>query len=214
MKKDHQTFEVEGKKVELTRIPVRRYNWDHRTSRKPDEPFGHPREQALYEIRIDGELVGLAHRQHGFGKQAWNIDRLCPHLSFTDGLGDETVTRKGKTENSGLLLALDDVAQAAVELRTSAPWGGRPALLSTEKELEDWVVEYHREQEREEAAADKRREEHDAEIAERKRAGEAERQHIREGLQSLDERFSSSMTNHEADALRLAIAAYSKKNPS
>lgn len=207
MKPDHQTFDVNGARVELTRVPVRRYDWDHREQRD-GEPYGHPKEQALYEIRIDGLHVGLAYRRHGFGRQWWNIDRLCPQYSHTAGMGEQTVTSRGWVENDKRLWTLEQVAAEAVKLRREKGWGGKPFKLATEDEIEAFVKLYRRREADEERESKRRRAQWDREAAEKKRQAEENRLEVLEGLQSIDTRLGGQLSNFEANALRTAIQRY------
>ncbi|MFZ3482101.1 hypothetical protein [Sphingomonas sp. 3-13AW] len=209
MKPDLQTFSVDGAQVELTRIPVRRHDWDHRAPRE-GEPHGHPREQALYEIRIDGQHVGLAYRKHGFGRQWWNIDRLCPQYGHMAGMGRQTVTARGCVEDAKRLWDLAAVAREAVKLRREKTCESKPPKLATEDEIKAWVKLYRRQEAEEERASKERRAQWDREAAEQKRVAEERRLDVLGGLQSIDERFGGQLSNFEANALRVAIAAYAK----
>lgn len=209
MKTGIQTFAIDGMKVELTRVPVRRYDWDHREPRE-GEPRGQPREQALYEIRIDGEHVGLAYRKHGFGRQWWSIDRLCPQHGHMVGMGEQIVTERGWVDDSKRLWDLGAVARKAAELRREKTYHGRPPKLATEDEINAWVNLYRRREADEERASTARRAQWDREAAKQKRVAEEHRLDVLEGLQSIDERLCGQLSNYEANALRVAIAAYSK----
>lgn len=207
MKPDVQTFDVEGARVDLTRVPVRRYDWGHVRS-SDGETLGHPREQSLYEIRIDGLHVGLAFRKHGFGRQWWNIDRLCPQHTHMSGLGNTLVTVNGHIDDSERLWDLESVARAAVRLRREKTYRGLPPKLATEDEIKAWVKLYRRREADEARQAEARRAQWRREDEERKRAAEDARLDVVGGLQSIDERLGSSLTNYEANALRIAIAYY------
>jgi hypothetical protein len=209
VKHDVQTFDVDGTQVEMTRVPVRRYNWDHREPRE-GEPWGHPKEQALYEIRIDGEHVGLAHRKHGFGRQWWNIDRLCPQYSHTAGMGDQTITARGWVDDSKRLWTLEQVAIFALRFRREKGYHGKPPKLATEDEIKAYVKLVRRREAQEERDQEARRVQWAREAAEQKRQAEERRIEIFEGLQSIDSRFGSQLSNFEANALRVAIASYAK----
>lgn len=210
MKKDVQTFEIDGSTVELTRVPVRRHDWDHRNQRD-GEPWGHPMEQALYEIGIDGHHVGLAHRKHGFGRQWWNIDRLCPEHTHMSGLGDQMVTARGWVDEEKRLWTLEAVAREAVRLRRATTYHGKPPILATEDEIKAWVKLYRRRQAEEERETRTKRERWKRDAEEAARLKEEHRLAVLGGLQSIDERFGAQLTNYEANALRIAIAAYATK---
>jgi hypothetical protein len=208
---DRQAFEIDGARVEMIRVPVRRHDWDYRQQRA-GEPWGHPREQALYEIWIDGEHVGLAHRKHGFGRQHWNIDRLCPQYGHVAGMGDETVTARGWVDSSKRLWDLEAAAGAAVRLRQEKTHHGKPPKLATETEITAWV-KLHRGQKAEEARLlEARHEQWKREEAAKKRASEEARLDTLGGLQSIDGRLGGQLTNYEASALRIAIAAYTRSS--
>lgn len=207
MKQEVRTFSIDGMQVELTRVPVRRYDWDHREQRE-GEPWGHPKEQALYEIRIDGEHVGLASRPHGFGRQEFQIHRLGENFS-TWRLGEVLVHGGRSCKNEHRLFDLDQVAMKSVELRKAKHFSNL-RRLPTLGELRMFVAAEKREEARREAESKARREQWDREAAEQKRAAEEHRLEVLGGLQSIDERLGAQLSNYEANALRLAIARYAK----
>ncbi len=154
MRWDVQDFRVDEHDVKLTRIPVRRHSFSTGTrSRKADsgcaeKPEGDPKERVLYEIRIDGLHVALAYRNHGFGRQPWGIDRLCPQYTHIGILRGLSVLPEGHVSHEDRLWDMDSVARTAVSLRGRKDSGGL-ARLSAENEIHAWVKRYRAEQARE-----------------------------------------------------------------
>ena len=215
-KTDIQTFEIDGQTVRLERVPVRRDQWFDWMGLTNGEKIGPKREQALYEIYIDDVLMGYATRAYGFGKQPWNIDRLCPHLTYTDGLKSDRLTKNGTFydgfDDHPKMINLETVAHAAVRLRSFAGEAARGPFLAPAEELEEFARQYREETEEREREGRRMVEESNARYAAEKARKRAEAEHVVEGLKSIDERLKSSLTNHETDALRLAIEAMSKSD--
>lgn len=205
MKPDARTYEIDGAAVTLTRVPIRRYDWDHRRL-KEGEPFGHPMEQALYEIAINGELVGRASRSHGFGKQAFTIERLREGEDSWK-LGEPVVWGRGYQAHQDRLYELDQVAAKAAELRKGV-FRGALSRLPTSAEIAKYLAEEKATEAAEKIASEARSAQWARERAEEKRKAEEHRLEVLEGLESIAERLRAQLSNSEANALIIAIERY------
>jgi hypothetical protein len=199
VKPDVQTFEVDGSTVALTKVPVRRYDWDHRGKFEPGHPeWGHPREKSLYEIAIDGKKVGWAFRPHGWGRSPWGIDALWgPGYDYDFGEG--TRWNPGH-HRDGACFELSEVARRAVALRAEQ-W--RP--LMTEEEMAAERVKIAERKARDKVEEEARREQWAREREERERAEREQRDELTAGLESINERFNGQLSNLEANAVRFAL---------
>lgn len=200
MNSKSETFEIEGMRVDLIRVPVRRYEWSTVLDGQAKEAsLGRPKEQALYEVIVDGQLVGRASRPHGWGRQSFHIEDLRePYNSVVYG--------DGYQPEGDRLYTLERVAAEAAKLRREKFYraGSR---LPTETEWKAYAKAEKRRQERDEAAALERRIQWDREREEAHRLAEEQRMELLGGLQSIDERLGVQLTNYEASALRAAIHA-------
>jgi len=202
-----ETHEIDGMSVELRRVDVRRYDWDYRHTRKEGEPFGHPKEQALLEIWIDGKFVGRASRAHGFGKQSFTIERLGTE-HYRQCLGHQVVWSDKHGSGKDILYTSADVARKAAELRREKRWGGG-TILMTEKEVQRALAAEKAEEERREREAEENRVKWAREAAERKQAAEEQRGEVVMGLESIKERHDAlTLSNLEMAALDAAIKRY------
>lgn len=192
-------FDFGGHAFELKRIPIRRHDWDHRAGKTPeDDDYGHPMEQALMEIWLDGKHVGFASRGHGWGKQGWSIDRVGERYGDWWALGD---VRRFHDNNHNALMTPADIAEKVIKLRASEE------LLDMDESLAR-IAEYKAAKERREAENEANRIRWKAEREEKERQADQHRQHVLEGLRSIEDR--GGLSNHEADALRSAIERYQK----
>lgn len=205
MKYTTETFEVAGARVDLTRVPVRLAHYSFRND-ADGQPIYHPQEQALYEIWVDGQHVGMAARPHGFGRQSFHFERLGKAFS-TWQLGDLIVYPKGYLPDADRLYSLDQVAQKAAELRTERRWGSLFVLM-TLPALEKHISSERAREKRAEREAQARRQQWDRERAEQERRMQEARRDVAEGLRSINERLRAQLTNFESSALEEAIASF------
>lgn len=205
-RKQINTFEIDGHSVRLTRIPVRRWDWGYTTD-KDGNQLGHPRDQALYEVYVDEQLVGYVSRAHGWGKQAFLIERLeAPSGWF--GLGPEHPY--DQSHDAPALLELEDVAQAVVGLRERL-YDEEISYLPTQAEINARVVSVTKQQAEDDLALQERIRTRDEEMRLEREQEEQRRQEVVEGLLSIDSRFGTSLSNLEIAALRTALERFGHK---
>lgn len=201
--------ELGDRKVELTRVPIRRYDWDHRGRYEPGHPdCGAPKEQALLEIRIDGDFVALASRPHGWGAQAFSIEALW--RAHRHGWPEEVRYGKGYIPIERQLRTPEQIARKAVELRDETLWGGRRQLM-TEAEIETASAAHIVEEQRREAQAEEDRKRWAAEREQQRQRAIEHRDEVLAGLRDLDSR--PDLSNLERAALVAAIARYEADRP-
>lgn len=200
--------DVDGVQVELLRVPVRRYDWAHTEAHRV--AGGHPREQALLEIRMDGKPVGLASRAHGWGAQSWAIDRLEPTDRRGVWLGEERLFGKGYVERNRQLFTPEAIAAKAVELRGKPGdrWGRN---LMTVPELNALCAREAADKIRRDQEAEENSRRWAVEAAERKRRAIEHRDEVLAGLHDIEAR--SDLSNLERAAIVAAVARYSADKP-
>ncbi|USM11505.1 hypothetical protein vBCbaSRXM_60 [Citromicrobium phage vB_CbaS-RXM] len=191
-------FQIGDRTVSLTNIPVRRHDWDHSGKYERDDPrWGHPKEQTLLEIRVDGELMGLATRQHGYGKMGFSIERLGEQ--FNNGwweIGDLLVWRD---HSSNGLYTGEALAERVVKLVEEK-------RLRTLPELEKLAAANVAEKQRRKIEEEEQQEKWAIERAERKRKATEHRDQVLDGLREIRQR--EGLTNYEIHALESAIKRY------
>ncbi|MCV9964350.1 hypothetical protein OIU34_20900 [Pararhizobium sp. BT-229] len=202
MKFTTEVFDISGRKVEITRVPAR----TQKTVFRGDESTK-AGEQALFEIRLNGEFIARAVRPFGFGKMAYKIERL--YQGYDEDIGDDVAYGNGYLQQADRLLSLERVAEKAVELRDTIRRD--ISSLPTREELDVYRSARAERRAAEKAESDAREVQRKADrIAER----EAEDAHFRDvidGLKSIDERLGTQLNNFEINALRIAIAKYEKE---
>ena len=201
MKFTTEVFDISGRKIEITRVPAR----TQKSTFRGDESVK-ASEQALFEIRLDGDFVARAVRPFGVGKMAFKIERL--YQGYDEDIGDDIAYGNGYLPEADRLLSLKRVAEKTVELRDTIRHD--ISSLPTREELTAYRGARAERRAAEEAESDVRDVQRKADrIAER----EAEDAHFRDvidGLKSIDERLSGHLNNFEINALRIAIAKYEK----
>lgn len=201
MKFTTEVFDVSGRKVEITRVPAR----TEKSTFRGDESMK-PTEQALFEVRLDGEFLARAVRPFGVGKKAFKIERL--YKGYDEDIGDDIAYGNGYLPEADRLLSLERVAEKVVELRDTIRRD--ISSLPTLKELAEYRrvrAERHAVEKAESEARDAQRR------ADRVAEKDAEDAHFRDvidGLKSIDERLGTQLNNFEINALRIAIAKYEK----
>lgn len=195
------TVEVGERKVELTRVPIRRYDWAHTAAHVA--AGGHPREQALLEIRVDGEFVGRASRPYGWGAQAFSIEGLW--RAHRHGWPEEVRFGRGYVPHENRLFSAAQIARKAVELRDEVMWGNRRQLM-TEAEIKASNVAHAAEERRRDAEAEERRKQWDREREQQRQRAIEHRDEVLMGLRELAAR--EDLTNLERAALTAAIQRY------
>lgn len=200
-------IEIDDRKVLIKRIPVRRYDWDHtgRDIDKDDPEYGSPKDQSTAEIWIDGDLIGLACRAHGWGKRGWSILRLgeefgdlwhcCGEIMvFPDPLAHYGDKREA-------LLDAEAVARKALSLRDDGKLRTMPEWNAEIERIKAMRAERARKDAEDQARWKREREA-------RKVRDEEQRQDILAGLRSMRDR--NDLSNLEAAALQSAIERYEK----
>ncbi|MCS4088643.1 hypothetical protein [Rhizobium sp. BK176] len=191
-----EVFDIDGRNVEITRIPPRM-----RTLTIGRDPEEKPEEQGLFELRIDGAFVARVKRPFGIGKQPFKLERLIDGYSVS-GIGERDVYMKER------LYTLESVAVKAVELRNDICRD--VSSLPTTEELRVYLAK-EAEQRRIENAERKTRDERDKqERAAERAAGDAALDDLIGGLKSIEERLGSELSNYEMNALRMAISKHEK----
>ncbi|MCZ7862705.1 hypothetical protein O9X98_15120 [Agrobacterium salinitolerans] len=201
MKFTTEVFDVSGRKVELTRIPVRTDKSIFR-----GEESVKPREQALFEIRLDGAFVAHAVRPFGVGKKAFKIERL--YKGYDEDIGDDIAYGNGYLPETDRLLTLESVAEKAVELRDATRRD--ISSLPTQEELTAYRKARSERRAAEKAESEARDLQRKADRIAEREAEDANFRDVIEGLKSIDERLSGQLNNFEINALRIAIAKYEK----
>lgn len=171
--------EVDGRTVELERVEIERYDWDHRGNRRPGEPFGHPKHQARLLIWLDGAPVGQAVRPHGWGKQPWGIERLGDQFEYW-ALGRKELWQPGDWRRTDELRTPEDIARKALKFhgeRRLLPLPEMDAELAKHKAREERRKKEEEERQarwRREREERQRREAEKAELAKLRREAEEE----------------------------------------
>lgn len=201
------SFVVADVAIELREIPFRRLEWGHERDADGNVIL-HPKEQKLFEAWIDGQLVGRAARPHGFGKQAYLLERVgyAPHEHYIDGLGYEEFHRAGVPEASKLY-TLEQVATRLVEERRkrTGSYGHRVSSLPTTEELASYKVAVAEAKAADEAEQTLSREKFWRESNERILREEQSRVDTMGGLQEILDTFGPQLSNYQRDALLKAI---------
>lgn len=203
---------LDGLHIELKRIPVRRYDWDHRGRFEPGHPeYGQPIDRVNYEIWIDGEHVGYASQGYGFGAQQFMIYRLPnPHGEFSYGAGYGTKTYTARNApHKEWVTTLEQVFPKVAEIRKGDTYhqpGLRPAAVM-EAEYQAALIE----REREEAARQVERDARAKAQKEKEDRYQAMIDETIEGLKSIQERFGDQHSNFEQSALVAALELIEKK---
>lgn len=198
--------EVDGRKVELTRVPIRRYSWAHTAAH--EAAGGHPMEQALLEIRIDGDFVGRASRSHGWGSQAFKIEALW--RAHRHGWPDEVRYGKVYIPFERELRSPMQIARKAIELRDETLCGDRRQLM-TEAEIETASAAHIAEEQRREAQAEEDRKRWAIEREQQRQRAIEHRDEVLAGLRDIEAR--TDLSNLERAAIVAAIARYSADRP-
>lgn len=202
-----ESFVVGDVAVELREVPFRRYDWGHNHDDEGNVIL-HPKEQKLFEARIDDVLVGRAAKPHGFGRQAYILERVGfdPHEHYVDGLGYVEFHRAGAREEDKLY-TLEAVASRLVEERrkVTGTRGLRVSSLPTEEELRAYKAEVEiakvAQEEESRISAERFRRENNERIARE----EQERVDTVGGLQEILDAFGPQLSNYQRDALVRAI---------
>ena len=196
-----EVFDIVGRRVEITRVPPR----TRKTVFRGDETMK-AEEQALFEVRLDGELVALAVRPFGVGKKAFKIERL--YKGYDEDIGDDIAYGNGYLREADRLMTLDRVAEKAVELRDTIRRD--ISSLPTRDELAAYRKARAERRAEEKAESDARDVQRKADRIAEKEAEDAHFRDVIDGLKSIDERHGKQLSNLEINALRTAIAKYEK----
>jgi hypothetical protein len=201
------SFVVDGVVIELREVPFRRLSWGH--SHDADRNvIGHPKEQKLFEAWIGDHLVGRASKPHGFGKQAYLLERVGfdPHEHYVAGLGYEEFHGVNVPESSKLY-SLDQVAARLVEERRklTGTHGQRVRSLPTAEEFRTYKNAVEKAKAAEEAEQALSREKFLRENKERIMREEQSRLDTLGGLQEILETFGPQLSNYQRDALLKAL---------
>ncbi|MDW9481863.1 hypothetical protein GOB57_24755 [Sinorhizobium meliloti] len=202
MKFTTEVFDIAGRKVEITRVPPRM----RKSIFRGDETLK-AEEQALFEVRIDGDFVARAVRPFGVGKMAFRIEKL--YDGHDEDLGDNVAYGRGYLPMADRLLTLDRVAAKVVEIRDTS---GRHDI-SNLPTVDEYAAHVAARSQRKAAERSNGRARDKQEKLDRIKAREEEDAHFRDvidGLTSIDERLSGHLNNYEINALRIAIAKYEK----
>jgi hypothetical protein len=199
------SFEIDSLAVVFDPAPIRRHDWGM-TEDKDGNMIGHPMERKRFRILADGEFVGWLTQPHGFGKQPYRITRVGKDTYLEYGAGYPEVF--GFNESRDLWLWDFEAAAAKVaELRGRIRFGAL-VQLPTEKELKAHFRDCREEDRRDAEALEERMKAQEEERASEAERAAAERNEVLEGLESIDERLASQLTNHELSALRAAIGRF------
>lgn len=201
MKFTTEVFNVSGRKVEITRVPAR----TEKSTFRGDESVK-PTEQALFEIRLDGEFLARAVRPFGVGKKAFKIERL--YKGYDEDIGDDIAYGNGYLPEADRLLSLERVAEKVVELRDT--FRRDISSLPTLEELAEYRRARAERHAIEKAESDARDVQRRADRVAEKDAEDAHFRDVIDGLKSIDERLGTQLNNFEINALRIAIAKYEK----
>lgn len=204
-------FDVDGAAVELREVPFRRHEWGHNHD-ADGNVIGHPREQKLFEAFIDGQLVARVAKPHGFGKQAYVLERVgfARHEHYLEGLGYAEFHGAGVREEHKLY-ALDQVAARLVAERKkiAVQRGQRVSSLPTVEEFNAYKAAIERAKEAEEAEQKASQERFRRENNERIMREEQSRVDTLGGLQEILDAFGTQLTNYQRDALLKAVDKFS-----
>jgi hypothetical protein len=193
-----EVFDIDGRKVEITRVPPRMRSRDIGLG-----PEAKPEEQALFELRIDGAFVARVKRLFGKGRQPFKLERLIDGYSVA-GIGERDVF----IPVAQRLYTLENVAAKAVELRNAVTRD--VSSLPTADELQVYLKKEADERKIEKAERKERDEREKDERAAERAAEDAAVDDLIGGLKSIEERLGSQLTNYEMNALRMAIAKQEK----
>lgn len=198
MRPQKENFLVSSHSVEFTKIPVR----TRKSGFKGEET--ERAERSLYEIRIDGLLVGLAVCPFGIGKPNYKIERL--YTGYLKPLGYYVAFGDGYIAKADRLSNLDMVAQKAYALR-SKQVAGFPSL-PTKDEIAEMQRASAEAAGRSKVEAEARDLEWKANQKREREAQDANFEQVVEGLKSIDARHGALLSNSEANALRTALEKY------
>jgi hypothetical protein len=198
-----EVYEIEGRRVDITRIPARLRKSIFRSveTLKAEE-------QALFEVRVDGNFVARVARPFGVGKMAYRIEKLFSGID--EDLGDNIAYGQGYLPAADRLLTLDRVAAKVVEIRDTI---GRHHISNLPTEEEYAVHAAARSQRKASERAERQALDAQEEV-DRKKSREVEDSHFKDvidGLKSIDERLDGQLNNYEINAIRIAIAKYEKE---
>lgn len=198
---------VDGTAVELREIPFRRLSWGH-TYDADGNVIGHPKEQKLYEARLDGAFVALVARPHGFGKQAFLLERVGfePNEYYLEGLGYAEFHGAGVPEDRKLY-TLERVAERLVEERrkTVISRGATVSSLPTPDEFREFKAAVTERKRLDEEESERERKRFWKESNERILREEQSRLDTVGGLEEILQTFGGQLSNYQRDALLRAI---------
>jgi hypothetical protein len=193
-----EVFDIDDRKVEITRVPPRM-----RTLSIGRDKEEKPEEQALFELRIDGEFVARVKRPFGKGKQPFKLERLIEGYSVS-GIGERDVYIPTRDRP----FTLESVAAKAVELRNAV--ARKVSSLPTTEELREYLKKEAEQRKAENADSKARDERQKEERAAERAAGDAALDDLIGGLRSIEERLASELSNYEMNALRMTISKHEK----
>lgn len=199
------TFNIGGAAVRLEGIPARTYDFSVRVD-ESGNPIRKAKEQKLFKIYVDDHFVGHASKPYGFGRQAYQVERVEGGGRYH--YGHHVVYGNTWERRDPDIFDLPVLAEQVLTLRRKV--SGGISTLPTQKELAADIAERDSRKEQSDRDAADRIAREKAEAVVRQQAAERKRSEILEGLRSIQDRLLSQLANFEQNALQAAIESYTK----